>query len=84
MFQFTHPGRGATAITPKMTEHEGVSIHAPREGCDVATDVGRIDEVVSIHAPREGCDKTFDPAKAALEEFQFTHPGRGATRYVHP
>ncbi len=34
---------------------------------------------VSIHAPREGCDlltKLITPAKI---EFQFTHPGRGAT-----
>ena len=34
MFQFTHPGRGATA--DHFDEHEtyDVSIHAPREGCD--------------------------------------------------
>ena len=35
--------------------------------------------IVSIHAPREGCDYTFLGAKQAYNEFQFTHPGRGAT-----
>ena len=34
---------------------------------------------VSIHAPREGCDNTFRGAKQPYSEFQFTHPGRGAT-----
>ena len=34
MFQFTHPGRGATCRrTPKFLRSK-VSIHAPREGCD--------------------------------------------------
>ena len=35
MFQFTHPGRGAT-ISGQISgiEYE-VSIHAPREGCDI-------------------------------------------------
>ena len=34
-----------------------VSIHAPREGCDLAMpQAPSWDEVVSIHAPREGCD----------------------------
>ena len=34
VFQFTHPGKGATFI-PDIDEHRGiVSIHAPWEGCD--------------------------------------------------
>ena len=33
-----------------------VSIHAPREGCDLnLTTIGAV-KAVSIHAPREGCD----------------------------
>ena len=35
--------------------------------------------MVSIHAPREGCDKTYGLLKSTPIEFQFTHPGRGAT-----
>ena len=34
---------------------------------------------VSIHAPREGCDGAAPSLTAILREFQFTHPGRGAT-----
>ena len=34
MFQFTHPGRGATGETSKAEGLIPVSIHAPREGCD--------------------------------------------------
>ena len=39
----------------------------------------RTARAVSIHAPREGCD-TFRSAFSLVSlEFQFTHPGRGAT-----
>ena len=34
MFQFTHPGRGATPRMDASDEQARVSIHAPREGCD--------------------------------------------------
>ena len=34
---------------------------------------------VSIHAPREGCDKVCISLFGDNVEFQFTHPGRGAT-----
>ena len=34
---------------------------------------------VSIHAPREGCDIDESIIAEGDEEFQFTHPGRGAT-----
>ena len=34
-FQFTHPGRGATPCICTALRPFGVSIHAPREGCDV-------------------------------------------------
>ena len=57
-----------------------VSIHAPREGCDL---VGQLniphESAVSIHAPREGCDSDGGVANNWSWEFQFTHPGRGAT-----
>ena len=57
VFQFTHPGRGATANVATMAQSILVSIHAPREGCDVTGRIGRHQtHRVSIHAPREGCD----------------------------
>mgnify|MGYP006961132480 CR=1 FL=1 len=37
------------------------------------------DFAVSIHAPREGCDYRFNPFRLLAYQFQFTHPGRGAT-----
>ena len=37
-FQFTHPGRGATISKSLPTPRLSVSIHAPREGCDLSED----------------------------------------------
>ena len=34
MFQFTHPGKGATAKSVDFVPGAEVSIHAPWEGCD--------------------------------------------------
>ena len=34
-FQFTHPGRGATGRIHYSDYTDKVSIHAPREGCDI-------------------------------------------------
>ena len=33
-FQSTHPARGATYAALRQAEEVGISIHAPREGCD--------------------------------------------------
>ena len=35
---------------------------------------------VSIHAPREGCDSGWSCSSNDAYRFQFTHPGRGATK----
>ena len=37
LFQFTHPGKGATSGLIYESEDVHVSIHAPWEGCDRAT-----------------------------------------------
>ena len=80
MFQFTHPGRGATEPSPDNNNPVNVSIHAPREGCDVVEPEGGGGGVrVSIHAPREGCDELTCQQTWKRYLFQFTHPGRGAT-----
>ena len=124
LFQFTHPGRGATTNSNDNNNNVAVSIHAPREGCDLKFERGdyfqpvsihapregcdgypayflgglrsvsihapregcddltgrtTLAPLVSIHAPREGCDPEFIAAIAVTSEFQFTHPGRGAT-----
>ena len=39
-----------------------------------------ITDSVSIHAPWEGCDKRELQSSTPISSFQFTHPGKGATR----
>ena len=57
LFQFTHPGKGATVTSGFRGWKVNVSIHAPWEGCDARrADQGPGDNAVSIHAPWEGCD----------------------------
>ena len=79
-FQSTHPVRGAT---PDETQLRGImliSIHAPREGCDLLNAADGLDHVrISIHAPREGCDPPLLTGLISLMVFQSTHPVRGAT-----
>ena len=79
MFQFTHPGKGATTTLTKSNSNEYVSIHAPWEGCDDTSEESIRARSVSIHAPWEGCDKRILQEKGDAYAFQFTHPGKGAT-----
>ena len=146
LFQFTHPGKGATSACGYLGWGCPVSIHAPWEGCDSRSieglcscdsfnsrTLGRVRPqliyvrirryAVSIHAPWEGCDglqglsrsgdRSFNsrtlgrvrqsylcdaryPTRVSIhapwegcdvvdfistdsEQFQFTHPGKGAT-----
>ena len=44
VFQFTHPGKGATALRLRLARRWRVSIHAPWEGCDNVAYVGGIDK----------------------------------------
>ena len=79
MFQFTHPGRGATVGVGDLLYRLGVSIHAPREGCDCADvdiAVGRV-EFQFTHPGRGATSLSLGDCSKV--EFQFTHPGRGAT-----
>ena len=57
-----------------------ISIHAPNEGCDLIA-AGQADDggEISIHAPNEGCDLFRKTGKMGGDEFQSTHPTRGAT-----
>ena len=56
LFQSTHPVWGATGAAGPPGRGGGISIHAPRVGCD--RHCGPIGgcPVISIHAPRVGCD----------------------------
>ena len=79
VFQFTHPGRGATGYSLYRQERSSFQFTHPGRG---ATRDGRPSHRrarVSIHAPREGCDFGPNSLYAWSYPFQFTHPGRGAT-----
>ena len=87
MFQFTHPVRGATLRRSSARRAEsgfnsrtpcGVRRGEERKGFGVVQ--------VSIHAPRAGCDTISLLRSPVRQEFQFTHPVRGATiqRYDSP
>ena len=80
-FQFTHPGKGATDCKSTAPAFQHVSIHAPWEGCDRS-------------APKKPCylygfnSRTLGRVRRLSQlpvvegvEFQFTHPGKGATHY---
>ena len=79
MFQFTHPGKGATRTQPHIDIEVRVSIHAPWEGCDIPLVPQLLVGYVSIHAPWEGCDLQPHLYQYQGTRFQFTHPGKGAT-----
>ena len=79
MFQFTHPGRGATVVLSEPTIAELVSIHAPREGCDrTAPRVGLWEKCFNSRTPG-GVRPLLARRRTHSNGFQFTHPGRGAT-----
>ena len=69
-------------INALMQVTELISIHAPRAGCDSAEQKWTEEtNHISIHAPRAGCDGTAtQSARSYQEQFQSTHPVRGATR----
>ena len=83
-FQFTHPGRGATQA--RASYHSPAPRFNSRTPGGVRHNDARIEDVVvevSIHAPREGCDKVCICLFGDNVEFQFTHPGRGATTHTY-
>ena len=79
-FQSTHPVWGATVPVGEGGGVSGISIHAPRVGCDdLGKDLVDGKDTISIHAPRVGCDRL--PVCRSLVDlsFQSTHPVWGAT-----
>ena len=82
LFQFTHPGRGATRIVYFKGNTRYVSIHAPREGCDFNEFGPKTSQSVSIHAPREGCDWQYFHGASPASSFNSRTPG-GVRRQVY-
>ena len=78
-FQSTHPARGATFECTLLFGFLVISIHAPREGCDVLDGVrGRGAPDFNPRTPR-GVRPSNRPNQTYSERFQSTHPARGAT-----
>ena len=61
-------------------KHEGISIHAPRVGCDLEAVIRFLFRLISIHAPRVGCDTKDNAYEIVVNIFQSTHPVWGATK----
>ena len=78
-FQSTHPARGATPRWYNPPHRPVISIHAPREGCDLKAlrPVSREQVFQSTH-PARGATGAIN-AMSRAPEFQSTHPARGAT-----
>ena len=80
---FSFNPRTPGGVRPEIQTHpdarKGVSIHAPRAGCDLGEVSRWRDQLVSIHAPRAGCDSALRKFPEVTCWFQSTHPGRGAT-----
>ena len=81
LFQFTHPGKGATvALTAPTDRQVKFQFTHPGKGATKPKLKGiSVDSKVSIHAPWEGCDSDERTRARSLVGFQFTHPGKGAT-----
>ena len=56
-----------------------ISIHAPREGSDLASRNHVVLILISIHAPREGSDARIVYGRNLIDLFLSTLPARGAT-----
>ena len=80
VFQFTHPGKGATTFAYIcVVDRKRVSIHAPWEGCD-STPTSSARRVSSFNSRTLGRVRlTLDVLSLNYLQFQFTHPGKGAT-----
>ena len=80
LFQFTHPGRGATHLLVSQQAERVVSIHAPREGCDVHIWSNAIFNTSFNSRTPGGVRLAEANICSVITLFQFTHPGRGATK----
>ena len=76
VFQFTHPGKGATVLLHIGVAEMCVSIHAPWEGCDYRQSTRALQAGVSIHAPWEGCDEQLSLCRLDKRRFNSRTLGR--------
>ncbi len=79
-FQFTHPVWGATELRAHILPRLGVSIHAPRVGCDSVLVVSLSWSLSFNSRTPCGVRPTSFAHDLAPNTFQFTHPVWGATK----
>ena len=80
MFQFTHPGKGATEeFRYSWVAFNRFQFTHPGKGATALGIKFYSRSEVSIHAPWEGCDAFSLATTESGYTFQFTHPGKGAT-----
>ena len=81
-FQFTHPGKGATSEMGYTSKNLRVSIHAPWEGCDTMQRLSNVCESSFNSRTLGRVRLTIIITVTVMAQFQFTHPGKGATRSI--
>ena len=82
MFQFTHPGRGATATsTPTIWLKPCFNSRTPGGVRPQGREIPYQGYQVSIHAPREGCDRCLAQPLPKRQSFNSRTPG-GVRRLV--
>ena len=84
LFQSTPPARGGDGGQLLLAgDGSGISIHAPREGGDIAVQGGQdLQRPISIHAPREGGDSAPPPRPCGPWYFNPRPPRGGATAWL--
>ena len=81
LFQFTHPGKGATLNFFEALCSLHVSIHAPWEGCDMPSIAEKFAQRCFNSRTLGRVRLNFSRNVLIFRTFQFTHPGKGATFY---
>ena len=80
MFQFTHPGRGATSTDLSSSRIKGSFNSRTPGGVRLEPNNDMIMRAESFNSRTPGGVRlTANTSLTKLQEFQFTHPGRGAT-----
>ena len=79
VFQFTHPGRGATGIFQLRYRWLAVSIHAPREGCDAYILFGLM-MLLLFQFTHPGRGATIKPSSPSLKIGRFNSRTPGGVR----
>ena len=78
IFQSTLPARGATEREGRILQHFLISIHAPRTGSDLCTEILHGDKAISIHAPRTGSDGQLATELGNVEAISIHAPRTGS------